>query len=710
MDADGDFVVVWASRSQDDPSDNSSAGYDIFARRYNAAGNAQGSEFRVNSFTTGFQYVPVVAMDAGGDFVVAWQSRGQDDPSDTSPLGDGVFAQRYDAAGSAQGPEFQVNSFTTGSQFGPHIAMDADGDFVVAWQSLGQDGSDWGVFGQRHNATGVPQGPEFQVNTTTTNGQLSPAVAMDADGDFVVAWQSLGQDGSNWGVFARHFLGSPRAAAAGQVSVNHIWKFVPGSAAPALVDPVIILGPPTFHGTQPGVVRLRGVTTGGYQVRFQEWTYLDGPHAAEDLPYTILEAGRQVMADGSVWEAGTFPLGGTAAWQSEVFSQPFAAPPALFLSVQTFDGAQPATVRARNVTATGFEAALFEEEALMDGHVVEDVGYLAVCSAEGSGELVVNGKSVPYLLQSPSVDQRFAPVLSSALKVEEEQSRDAELGHVKETLSVLALGEQIFAQDVSSAGGDTAALRRLAPEYGAPIEWGTVDGVTQDWTTVPLAKSYINPVVVAKPVSANGAQPGVIRVRNVTGGSFELRFQEWLYLDGAHIPERVFYLVAEAGTTNLAGLEVEAGRLSSSLLLGDGFETVTFSTAFFDTPALFTGVMTANGGDPVITRVDGLAPSGFFLTMDEEEAKTDGHITETLGWIAVEPGSGTTGDGRAVAVGQTTANHQPVATPLGLSANRQFPVPWRTSRSSPPSEELSRLAVSACGSGGHRGGWRIDLA
>jgi hypothetical protein len=190
MDADGDFVVVWASRGQDDPSDNSSAGYDIFAQRYNAAGNAQGSELRVNSFTTGFQYVPVVAMDAGGDFVVAWQSRGQDDPSDTSPLGDGVFAQRYDAAGSAQGPEFQVNSFTTGSQFGPHIAMDADGDFVVAWQSLGQDGSDWGVFGQRHNATGVPQGPEFQVNTTTTNGQLSPAVAMDADGDFVVAWQS----------------------------------------------------------------------------------------------------------------------------------------------------------------------------------------------------------------------------------------------------------------------------------------------------------------------------------------------------------------------------------------------------------------------------------------------------------------------------------------------------------------------------------------
>jgi hypothetical protein len=264
-------------------------------------------------------------------------------------------------------------------------------------------------------------------------------------------------------------------------------------------------------------------------------------------------------------------------------------------------------------------------------------------------------------------------VLSSALKVEEEQSKDAELGHVDETLSVLALGGQIFAQDVSSRGSDSAALRRLAPEYGAPIEWGTVDGVTHAWTTVPLAKSFRNPVVVAKPVSNNGSDPGVIRVRNVTGSSFELRYQEWLYLNGVHIPERVFYLVAEAGTFNVAGLKVEARKLRSNLLLSDGFEAATFSTVFID-PVVFTGVMTANGSDPVITRVDNLSASGFFLTMDEEEAKADGHITETLGWIAVEQGSGITIDDREVVVGQTTANDQPAFTPFDLSADRRFPV------------------------------------
>ena len=40
-----------------------------------------------------------------------------------------------------------------------------DGDFVIAWMSYLQDGSGHGVYAQRYNASGVPQGPEFRVNT-----------------------------------------------------------------------------------------------------------------------------------------------------------------------------------------------------------------------------------------------------------------------------------------------------------------------------------------------------------------------------------------------------------------------------------------------------------------------------------------------------------------------------------------------------------------
>lgn len=131
-----------------------------------------GAEFGVNATTANSQINSSIAMDADGDFVVTWQSSGQDGDSY------GIFAQRYNAAGSAQGGEFQVNTFTTNSQRSPSVAMDADGDFVVTWQSYGQDGDADGIYAQRYNALGVPQGGEFRVNSTTANFQTTPSVAM----------------------------------------------------------------------------------------------------------------------------------------------------------------------------------------------------------------------------------------------------------------------------------------------------------------------------------------------------------------------------------------------------------------------------------------------------------------------------------------------------------------------------------------------------
>ena len=147
-----------------------------------------------------------MAVDADGDFVVTWSSLGQDGS------GWGVYAQRYNAAGVAQGGEFRVNTTTANDQLYSMVAMDADGDFVVTWWSRSQDGSGYGVYAQRYNAAGVAQGGEFRVNTTTTDHQFCSAVAMDADGDFTVAWSSAGQDGSGYGVYAQRYANSVNAA------------------------------------------------------------------------------------------------------------------------------------------------------------------------------------------------------------------------------------------------------------------------------------------------------------------------------------------------------------------------------------------------------------------------------------------------------------------------------------------------------------------
>jgi hypothetical protein len=194
MDADGDFVVVWESSGS---SGTDTSGASIQGQRYDAAGTPQGSEFQVNAYTTNRQGFPSVAMDADGDFVVAWESFGS---GGTDTDGNSIQAQHFNAAGMAQGSEFQVNTYTTSHQRFPSVAMDADGDFVVAWQSNGSGGTDsafYSIQGQRFNAAGMAQGSEFQVNTYTTDEQRHPSVTMDADGDFVVVWESVGSSGTD---------------------------------------------------------------------------------------------------------------------------------------------------------------------------------------------------------------------------------------------------------------------------------------------------------------------------------------------------------------------------------------------------------------------------------------------------------------------------------------------------------------------------------
>lgn len=115
-----------------------------------------------------------------------------------------VFSQKI-------GPEFRVNTFTAGNQAFPAVAVNASGGFVVAWESEGQDGSGLGVYAQRFDALGAEVGPEFPVNTYTDLDQSFAAVALRDDGSFLIAWQSTGQDGDGRGVFARLFdhVGDP---------------------------------------------------------------------------------------------------------------------------------------------------------------------------------------------------------------------------------------------------------------------------------------------------------------------------------------------------------------------------------------------------------------------------------------------------------------------------------------------------------------------
>ena len=192
-DPSGNFVVTWASDLQDGSS------FGVFGQRYASTGTPLGTEFRVNSYTTNSQSIPAVAADASGGFVVAWTSDAQDGSSR------GVFGQRYAGSGASLGPEFRINTFTPGLQEIPRVAVDASGNFVVVWDSGGQDGSSTGVFGQRYDSSGSPLGLEFRANTTTANEQSASSVAVNAAGNFVIVWNGDTQDGSGFGVFGQRY-------------------------------------------------------------------------------------------------------------------------------------------------------------------------------------------------------------------------------------------------------------------------------------------------------------------------------------------------------------------------------------------------------------------------------------------------------------------------------------------------------------------------
>jgi hypothetical protein len=145
-----------------------------------------------------------VASDAAGNFVVVWASPGSDG-TDTDL--DSIQGQRYDSMGTAQGGQFQVNTYTTGSQHAPAVACDPAGNVVVVWGSPGSDGTDTdlnSIQGQRYDSMGTAQGGQFQVNAYTTGGQEEPAVAADSSGNFVVVWQSNGGAGTDTSSLSIH--------------------------------------------------------------------------------------------------------------------------------------------------------------------------------------------------------------------------------------------------------------------------------------------------------------------------------------------------------------------------------------------------------------------------------------------------------------------------------------------------------------------------
>lgn len=134
MSNDGAFVVVWVSDETF-----------IVGRQFQADGTPVDDEFDIGEAAGEAQSIIVdVDMDADGDFVVVWAAglkratavvySGYDDSA--------VFGRRYMKTGAPVEIEFRVDAPTNDDAYlvaNPRVAVDADGDFAIGWTGVGEN-------------------------------------------------------------------------------------------------------------------------------------------------------------------------------------------------------------------------------------------------------------------------------------------------------------------------------------------------------------------------------------------------------------------------------------------------------------------------------------------------------------------------------------------------------------------------------------------
>jgi hypothetical protein len=196
---DGGFSVVWGNLNFGDGS--------VYAQRFNPAGNRVGPPILLSDAAK--YSAPAMAADPAGNLLVLWAGYELD------PDG-GVMGRLFSPSWQPLGDVFRVNTYTLFDQTDPVVAADGRGGFTAAWSSgeepyivtppppdfQGQDGSSYGVFGQRLEISDAPRCTrgsrvlclgengrfEVRVSWTKPNGESGTGKAQPLAADTGAFW------------------------------------------------------------------------------------------------------------------------------------------------------------------------------------------------------------------------------------------------------------------------------------------------------------------------------------------------------------------------------------------------------------------------------------------------------------------------------------------------------------------------------------------
>jgi hypothetical protein len=233
------------------------------------------------------------------------------------------------------------------------------------------------------------------------------------------------------------------------------------------IDPVVVAKPASNGDVDPCVVQIRNVDYSGFEVRLENWSYLAYEHASEMVGFVVVERGSFELPNGSLVAAGYFTSNKMTSYENVVFSQSFNQVPVVMAGAVTVNEDEPVVGRLRNISVSGFNFRMQEQELNVQEHDFERVAYIAW--EPGSGmvdnllfEIGRTGDAVTHAWYAIDFSVGFVadPVLLAdmqstdgadtanlryndltvagvEIKVSEEQSKNSEVAHTTENVGFM---------------------------------------------------------------------------------------------------------------------------------------------------------------------------------------------------------------------------------------------------------------------------------